>query len=488
MWAVDPGRQATTQDIAGHFVTAPKNVLPQDIRLDSWKAIAAFFGKDERTVKRWEKERGLPVRRVPGAVRGTVFAYTSELEGWLSGSGNTPESLTQVASADDDSAAPPVDRAVPVVVPKPVPPVTAKSSRWIFLVVPILVVGTFLVYSSTGHHEIHFRKALAAPHQPDATAQDLYLKGRFYFEKRTPSDLNTAVDAFTQAIVHDPAYPQAYVGLADSYSLLREYSTMPAFEAEQRARAAAQKAVELDPNLAEAHTSLAFAEFWGFLDAADADREFRRAIELDPNLARAHHWYATFLIQVLRPQEALAEIERARQLDPSSKAIVADKGSILSAAGRTEEAASILKQMEVSDPNFRSAHAYLGFLYWNQGDYENALAEFREQAVSRGDEKGVKNVEQQQAALHAGGVQGLFQYQLRTALAFYGDQNGPSYNVASAYGYLHDRDNVMKFLQLARKQHDYGLADLEVAPQFRWLHSDPEYRKFVTDLGLPALP
>ena len=128
---------------------------------------------------------------------------------------------------------------------------------------------------------------------------------------------------------------------------------MSAFEAEQRARAAAQKAVELDPNLAEAHTSLAFAEFWRFLDATDADREFRRAIELDPNLARAHHWYATFLIQILRPEEALAEIERARQLDPSSKAILADKGALLNRAGRRQRLLACSNKWRYPDPGFR---------------------------------------------------------------------------------------------------------------------------------------
>jgi len=143
---------------------------------------------------------------------------------------------------------------------------------------------------------------------------------------------------------------------SDTYSLLPEYSTMQVMEAEQRARAAAQKAVDLDPNLAEAHTSLAFAEFWGSLDAADADREFRRAIELDPKLSRAHHWHATFLNAVLRTQDVLAEIERARQLDPSSKAILADKGVLLLDAGRRDEARILLKQMEASDPNFRSSH------------------------------------------------------------------------------------------------------------------------------------
>ena len=355
---------------------------------------------------------------------------------------------------------------------------------WAVAIVP---VAGFLIYAFAGRPPIRFGKALAASHQPDATAQDLYLKGRFYFEKRTPHDLNAAVDAFTQAIVHDPGYAPAYVGLADSYSLLREFSTMPAPEAEERARAAAQKAVQLDPNLAEAHTSLAFAEFWGFLNTATAEREFRRAIELDPSLARAHHWYATFLIEIQRSQEALAQIERARQLDPGSKAILADKGMLLWRAGRREEALSLLKQMEAADPSFRSSHQYLGQVYWDDGKYEDALNEFREAALLSGAEEAVTEIAAKQAALHSGGVQGLFRYQVRAALHAYEHENGAAFNVAAAYSYLHQRDACIKYLQLARQDHDSELSDVDVASEFRWLHSDSAFQRLVADLGLPVV-
>ena len=177
------------------------------------------------------------------------------------------------------------------------PVAAAKSLLWLF---PLVLIAVSFLFFSFGHREPRFKNALAAPHVADAESQDLYLKGRYYFEKRTPEDLNNAVDFFTQAIVHDPAYAAPYVGLADTYNLLREYSAMPPQEAYPRARAAASKAVQLDPNSAEAHNSLAFATFWGFFDAATADREFKRAIELDPTLSRAHHWYATFLIEIGR--------------------------------------------------------------------------------------------------------------------------------------------------------------------------------------------
>jgi tetratricopeptide (TPR) repeat protein len=315
-------------------------------RLDSWKEIAAFFDRDERTVKRWEKERGLPVYRVPGTVRGGVFAYAGELTEWLTSRSLAP---LEALSADPVKRRDPIEPAsisaarlsaeAPSVAPKLIPPPsqldTARTFLW--LVPLVLIAASFLVLSF-GRREPRFKNALAAPHPPSAEAQDFYLKGRYYFEKRTPSDLNRAVDFFTQAIVQDPNYAAPYVGLADSYNLLREYSAMSSQEAFPRARAAASKAVELDPNSAEAHNSQAFASFWGFFEVATADREFKRAIELDPNLPRAHHWYATFLAAIQRNREALAEIERARQLDPSSTPILADKGLILAVSGKKEEA------------------------------------------------------------------------------------------------------------------------------------------------------
>src|SRR5580692_3300748 len=169
-------------------------------------------------------------------------------------------------------------------------------------------------------------------------AEDFYLKGRFYWNKRTPDSLNQALEAFTQATAHDPNYSDAYVGLADCYNLLREFSAMPGNEAYFKAFAAAKKAVELDQQSSEAHASLAFVTFYGMWDATEAEKEFRRAIELDPNDAKAHHWYATFLHALNRHDEALSEIELARKLSPDSPAILADKGDLLWSGGHHDEA------------------------------------------------------------------------------------------------------------------------------------------------------
>src|SRR5664279_3510565 len=163
-------------------------------------------------------------------------------------------------------------------------------------------------------------------HTPSPEVEELYLKGRYSWNKRTPEALNQAVDYFSQAISRDPNYAKAYVGLADSYNLLREFASMPESEAYGGAFAAASKAAELDPSSAEAHATLGFIYYWAKRDLAAASREFERAIALNPNYVDAYHWYANVLGSSGRSKESLAYLNRAQELDPASPSIRADKG------------------------------------------------------------------------------------------------------------------------------------------------------------------
>src|SRR5579872_5572113 len=345
-WGLAPpgkGHHRTTQDISGMDARGHQASKP---RLDSWKEIAGFFGRDERTVKRWEKERALPVHRVPGGVRGGVFAYATELSQWLKDPGAAVTEISEQASgAEANSSSPGGIRESEPPFSQHVssPAIPVRSSR--FQVARILasllaILLGFLILK----HQIPKQPSSAsatnlapATHQTSPEAEDLYLKGRYFWNKRTPEDLNKALDLFTQAIVRDPGYAQPFVGMADCYNLLREYSAMPAAEAYPRALAAAKRAVELDDKSAEAHNSLAFVTFYWTRDAATAEREFKRAIALNPDYVAAHHWYATFLMAIRRYPEAIAEIEKARKLDPSSTPIMADRGFILYRAGQPEQ-------------------------------------------------------------------------------------------------------------------------------------------------------
>ena len=219
--------------------------LPKDSadrRLNSWKEIASFFGRDERTVRRWEKELALPVHRIPGGAKGRVFAIESELQQWLL----TSQAAQQASSSQD---APPA-----AVIQESKRAGLLTNKMWVVVLGLCAILGTTFVVSRSAR-KFHVQASGdsrsvpgkgAAHDRGNSQAEDLYLEGRYYWNKRTPDDLNRAVDYFTQAIVRDPNYAKPYVGLADCYNLLREYSAMPPKEAFPRALAAATKAVELE--------------------------------------------------------------------------------------------------------------------------------------------------------------------------------------------------------------------------------------------------
>ncbi len=172
---------------------------------------------------------------------------------------------------------------------------------------------------------------------------------------RSPESLELALDAFTQAIVHDPQDAEAYAGLVDTYNLLREYSTMRDQEAFSRSIIAAKKALALDDSLAEADRALAFGEMYGSWDFVDAEKEFRRAIELNPTAPVVHRWYANAIAVPGRFADSLQEMNKAQELDPTSHSPLADKGILLFNAGKPQEATELLRQVERSAPEFRYA-------------------------------------------------------------------------------------------------------------------------------------
>jgi tetratricopeptide (TPR) repeat protein len=448
-------------------------------RLDTWKEIGAFFGRDERTVKRWESTRGLPIHRVPGAGRANVYAYEQELTEWLQGAGSNsaregaqPDS-EDVASAPGDDA----ERSAPAA-----RPTGARLIALMLLAVLVAGTGLFLAWH-------YWSSALGNPlnktaaYKPDPKAEDLYLKGIYYWHRRTPESLNQAVDYFTQAIVRDPNYAQAYVGLANCYNLLREYSSMKQEEAYPRAKAAAERAIALDDSLSAAHSSLAFVDMYWTWDFETAEREFRRAIELDPGSVPAHHWYATALMAMGRHDEAMAEIDRAQKLDPQSAAILADRALIVFNGGQQEQGIRGLQELERSDPSFLSPHRYLKDIYLSRGDDKNFLAEAKTVADAMHDDVQERLVALGQKALATGGHKGLLNALLQENKRLYDAGQVPAYEVARAYARLGENREALDYLQQSYKRHEPVIIGMETEELFAPLHNDPAYQKILHDVG-----
>ena len=439
-------------------------------RLDSWKEIALFFSKDVRTVKRWEKERALPVHRAPGKPGGSVYAFTDELTRWLNAS-----------SAKLEEVAPEP--------PATVPPVSSFATFRIVSAILIVVIAVALAwFYSARHASMSLASSSLASHgSSNPEAVDLYLKGRFEWSKRSPESLSKAVDYFTQAIVRDPNYAQAYAGLADTYNLLREYSAMPSNEAYPRAIAAAKKAVELDDSLSEAHRSLAFATYYWVWDFAAGEREFKRAIQLDPKDAVAHHWYGAAIGAVARYPEALSQLEEARQLDPSSVSIQADRALFLCYAGRETEGLSLLKQIESADPAFISPHRYLASIAIVRGDYPVYLAESKKAAELANDQTGMEVVKAAEQGFAAGGGKAMLESVRELQKKYYEQGIVSGYRVADFCALSGKNQDAIHYLQEAFAKHDSDVIDVKSDPSLRSLHDDPAFRELILRIGLPPL-
>jgi tetratricopeptide (TPR) repeat protein len=311
-------------------------------------------------------------------------------------------------------------------------------------------------------------------------AYDLYLQGRYFWNKRTPQGFERAIDCFQRAVAKDPSYARAYAGLADSYALMSSYSLAPQNEFMPKARAAAQRAVELDDRLAEAHTSLALIIENYDWDWQNAEKEYRRAVQLDPNYATAHHWYAEYLAYQARFDEAFAESERARQLDPLSLIIATDHGAILYFSRQYDRAVEQFRAVLDMEPDFPRAHL-LVFAYVQKGLFPDALADI-EKWRRVNDAPGIWSV---QAYVYGRSGQ---QAEARRALEKFQQLNrrrqmDPA-AIALAYVGMENKDAAFAWLQKAYAEHSNALTALKVDPIYDPLRSDPRFQELLRRVGL----
>jgi DNA-binding winged helix-turn-helix (wHTH) protein/Tfp pilus assembly protein PilF len=294
------------------------------------------------------------------------------------------------------------------------------------------------------------------------SAHEAYLKGRHHFSKRTSADFLKSVEYFRSAVEQEPRYALAWAGLADVYNFTGQAP---------RAKVAAQRALEIDDRLAQAHTALANVSLFHDFDWPAAERHLKRAIELDPSYATAHHWYAFYFAAHQRFDEALAEIERARQLEPLSLIINTDAGHILYYARRYDEAITKFREILKLDANFVQAHHALAQTWLRTGDYDAAAKELSSFPMTL-----------LSGELHAAhGDRARAAEDLQTLERSYRSSSPPIgvYDIARLNVALGDSDAAIAWLEKSLAAHDGELTMVNVDSGFDPIRDDPRFRAFL---------
>jgi serine/threonine-protein kinase len=319
-------------------------------------------------------------------------------------------------------------------------------------------------------------------YSPDSEAYRLYLLGRYNWNKRTVEGLRSGIDYFGLAILRDQDYGLAYAGLADCYLLLNVYNVTSANDSYPKAEAAANRALSINSNLAEAHTSLGFVSYRYHLQWKEAEQHFKKAISLNPSYATAHQWYASYLAASGRLREAVVEAKTAHELEPFSLTIYSDYVRSLYYAGQLDQALSEAAKLREMDPNFARAHYEMGLVLEEQGKLDEAIAAFRNALKTSPD-----NV----AALTA----------LGHALALSGKKNEPErviaklqelaklqyvspFQMAVIYAGLNDREMALNALEKSREERFNWLPFVRIDPVFKNLRSEARFIELERSLGL----
>ena len=325
------------------------------------------------------------------------------------------------------------------------------------------------------------RNAIAAQPTENTKAHELYLKGRFFWDKRTGDNLKKSIDYFNQAIAADPNYALAYVGLADCYLLLEDYTGTPAIETYPKAEAFAQHALQLDDSLAEAHTSLAYV-YTNLWQWEQAEEEFKRAIKLNPNYPTAHHWYSLCLLDLGRIDEAKAQIKRAHELDPLSLIIGTTLNYAYFAEGDVNSSIAQCKRVIDLDPNFPRAHEYLGLGYLAQGRNSEAIVEIHKAVELSGrDRRPLRDLGYGYAA---SGKRAEALTVLKELEENYEKHKAIGQDFAAVYVGLGEKDQAFAWLEKDFQARSGLLAWSRWAPPFDSLRSDPRFADLLRRMGL----
>ena len=314
----------------------------------------------------------------------------------------------------------------------------------------------------------------------DPAAHEAYLKGLYYWNKRTPEGLQKALQYFQQAIEKDPKYAPAYAGLSYTYAFAPELG-LPSAVAKEKQKAAALKAVQLDDTLPEAHTSLggALEDDW---DWSGAESEYKRAIALNPNYATARHWYSVLLSVLGHHEEALAQARRALELDPLSLVIQANLGGRYLYARRYDEASQECRKAIEMDSGFVLAHDCLGFAHLQKGRSDAAVAEFSTALnLSHGDPQSISALGYAYAISGKANEAAAISTQLENSSE---SKYLPAYFIAIVEAGRGRKDEAITWLERAYENRSAQLPDAKTEPMLDSLRSDPRFRNLIRKMGL----
>jgi DNA-binding winged helix-turn-helix (wHTH) protein/TolB-like protein/Tfp pilus assembly protein PilF len=325
------------------------------------------------------------------------------------------------------------------------------------------------------------KELLVKRYTENSEAYQLYLKGRYFWNKRTVEGLMKGISYFNEAVEKDQSYALAYVGLADSYSLLSDYNGLPPNEAYPQAKRAAERALELDDQLAEAHAALAFIKASYDWDWPGAEREYRRAIELNPNYETAHQWYAEYLSGMGRHGEAVAEIRRAREINPLSLIINAVEVWVLYHAREYDQAITQGRKVVEMDPHFAEVYEYLKRCYDRKGMYREAIAARQTRRRLAGYD--AEETEALREAAAATSARVYWQKRLEQELEESKRELSTAFDMAEIYAQLGEKDQAFASLERAYQERYHMMMYLKVAPNLDPLRSDPRFEDLLRRVG-----
>jgi tetratricopeptide (TPR) repeat protein len=461
--------QATLRDILNNsrdfarlrVMTGQYSTLPS-AKLNSWKEIANYLQREVRTVQRWEKEAGLPVRRLLHEKRGTVYAFTKELDAWIASRSPVLANLDAAnASAGNNRF----------------------TSRVYVAAAAICIFAIALIIFVRSSGRTVKGAALAVASAPSRAAREAYLRGLYYQNRGTGQDIQESIRYFQKALAADANYAPAYAAISESYTTLGA-SGDDAPAALVLAGNAADRAVALDDSLAEAHEARAVFRAYGQWNWRGASEEYGRALRLNPNLAGLHSSYAQFSALLGNSDVAIVEARRAREMEPLSATDGADLGWYYYWARRYEEALAISREVLRSEPKFYSAQNCVVRTLVAQKKFGEARAEIKHQLREAGEnEASIRYLDDPSAE------KAVREYYARKLAKLRADPRTgvSSFDIALALAALNRKEELLACLEDAFSRHEFVVLVLNVEPFFDAFRGDPRFMGIISKVGLPRV-